>query len=108
QLQECQRTMNGIESGGKLPNFLSDAMTQIPGEMRKTVLDPLRNPFPAVGHQHSCREKPEHERDQTVSREMNPVPYIRRGSFRECAQLRGQKDGSHQQNRKTADVKNAL
>src|ERR1035441_7698225 len=83
-------------------------MAQVLGEMGKTVFDPLRDPLPPVGHQHGCGKQEEYERNQSVSREMNPLPDFRRRGFGKGAQLRGQKNARHQQDGKTADVKNSL
>ena len=83
--------MDGIEADGKLANFLRDAMAQIFGEMGKTAFDPLGDSSPVVSHQHSSRKQSQYERDQGVSREMNPVPDFRRGYGRKRTQLRGKK-----------------
>ena len=83
-------------------------MAQVFRQMRKPAFDPLRDAVSPVRHQHCGGKQSQHERDQRVPRQMNPVPDVRRRGFGKCAQLRGQKNGRHQQNRKTANVKNSL
>ncbi len=59
-------------------NFLRDTMAQILGQMGETVFDPLRDPVSSIGHQHGPQKQSQHERDQGVSGEKNPVPDFRR------------------------------
>src|ERR1022692_2499358 len=76
--------------------------------MRKAGFHPFGDSIPAVGKEHCCGEQSNYERDQCISREVNPVTDLIRSGESESAKFGGQKNCSNHEDGETADVEDSF
>src|SRR6266850_1184333 len=100
--------MNCIQALRELTDSMGNSMAQTQSEMGEPGLDPVGHSISSIRHQHCCHQKANHEHNQDVSGDMDPVPHIGTSIDHEGMKLGRQKDCGDNQECESSHVKDSL